>query len=89
MYHSQLFYGLKPMGPHRALVAKLFATAVESCPACDGDGAITLGEDDPYTPCRWCAGTGRMATRSPEEFEALRQRVLKEFPDAGVDPENR
>jgi len=81
----QYVYGLKPIGPHRPLADDVLAGKREPCRSCDGRGIVTLRRADHWALCATCEGTGGHWNCSPEELEALRRRVIEDFPDSGVD----
>jgi hypothetical protein len=78
-------YGLKPIGPHRPLADELFEGTTRPCETCQGKGLIDVALDEGYRTCSVCSSLGYMFTRSTDEISAIRQRVLEEFPEAGVD----
>lgn len=84
MTRYQLHYGLKPIGPHRVLALPLpegFVTP--SCSQCDG-GLIEGDGGDTWAICPSCFGFGGGALPDSAEVAALREKVLRDFPDAAA-----
>jgi hypothetical protein len=81
----QYVFGLKPVGPHRLLADRLFLNQRLACRRCRGRAVLTLGDGSVWQVCPECEGTGGVWLRSIDEVEALRQRVLAEFPGAALD----
>jgi len=81
-------YRVAPIGPHRPMATKLFNEVTRFCGLCHGRGYYSSGSSERWTECLACEGMGRYFTVSPEEREAIRQRILGAFPDARVDRPN-
>ena len=81
VYHY--VYGLNPMGPHRPLADSLFAPMRERCVRCGGRKILTLDEET-WRDCPTCEGTGAVWNRPSAEVNAVRQRVVAEWPDAAL-----
>lgn len=79
----QYAYGLKPMGPHRALADRLLGPLRSGCRECYGSGIIT-DDINHWHMCPSCEGTEGHWTCSGEELESLRRRVLEQFPEAAI-----
>ena len=77
--------GLKPIGPHRPLADALFRGVTQTCPQCDGDGYIDADDGHSYTDCPACDGLGHLPPPGSPEMTAIREQVLRHFPDAAVD----
>ena len=84
MANHQIRYGTKPMGPHRPREFALFDGIVTNCTVCDGYGLLNDIDKRTAIHCAKCEGLGSLVNCTPKEFEAIRQNVLKEFPDAAV-----
>jgi RecJ-like exonuclease len=85
MANHQIRYGTKPIGPHRRFSDDLFAGVYTPCAACSGRGLLnSTDEAETFQHCPACEGLGATINCTTEEFEAKRQRLLKEFPDAAV-----
>lgn len=79
----QYAYGLKPVGPHRALANQLLDPSRAWCPECYGSG-IHTDDINRWHMCSSCEGTGGHWTCTQEQLEALRRQVLEQFPEAAV-----
>jgi hypothetical protein len=75
---------LKPYGPHRALADKLLDPRMPACSICHGRGVLDVNNGERYEMCPNCKGSLALFDGTEEEFEALRQKVLDEFPDAAA-----
>jgi hypothetical protein len=64
------------------LADELFASATVACALCGGTGLSGECEPAVWSLCPSCGGRGSFLAIPPEEFAALRQRVLAAFPDA-------
>ena len=78
----QYVYGLKPVGMHRLLAERLFAGMRDRCARCSGGGVIGDAPRSRWRVCPQCEGTGGFWNRSPDEIDAVRRRIIKEYPDA-------
>ncbi len=74
-------YGLAPMGPHRPLADRLFAAMREHCVRCGGHTILTIDEDT-WSYCPVCEGTGGIWTRPSHEVDAVRRRIVAHWPRA-------
>jgi hypothetical protein len=79
----QYVYGLAPTGPHRPLADRLFESTRRGCEACGTHGVLARSETR-WRPCLACEGTGGFWEISSEAVEAIRARVLEEFPEAAA-----
>jgi hypothetical protein len=86
MAQYQTFYRLKPVGRHRQMVDELFKSAKAKCQTCDGRGLRDTANGSEWRTCSVCRGLGSLFTRTADEFDTLRRRVLAAYPDAGADP---
>lgn len=84
MAAHQAFYGMKPLGPHHKRVHRLLGPLQTLCHVCSGQGIVTDPATDTWSMCSVCGGTGSLWTVPQEEVEKVRQRILREFPDAGA-----
>jgi hypothetical protein len=84
MARQQTVYGLKPIGPHRRMVDELFQGALKGCDRCGGSGLLDRDGGASWEKCGGCGGLGRTLAISPEEFEAIRQKVLEAYPEQGA-----
>jgi hypothetical protein len=82
----QTRYRLKPIGPHRRMTDELFASVRATCPACAGRGLRDTVGGRSWQVCSTCRGFGSYFTKSADEIEVLRSRVLAAYPDAAADP---
>lgn len=80
----QRLTGLKAIGPHREYADKHFANTIRLCNNCNGTGLHDVGSGKSYRFCHTCNGTGKVFCSNDKEIERIRRRVLKRFPDAGV-----
>jgi len=81
----QKLYGLAPEGPHRRLADDLFSKITETCPECAGEGIL----NDPmwigFLVCSRCGGAGKLWKVTDAERQAVRTRILAQFPLAAAD----
>ncbi len=77
----QYVYGLKPMGPHRALADKLLTGLRSSCGRCKGRGILSRGHAS-WRLCPGCEGTGGAWTVPDEVVQRARAAVLAQYPEA-------
>jgi hypothetical protein len=84
MARYQYVYGLKPIGPHRQVADDLLFDLRAPCPRCLWDGIITVEGGGTWRMCPVCEGTGGFWTPPDEQVEAVRQEILKQFPDAAA-----
>lgn len=84
MARYQTRYRLKPIGPHRRMTDALFASAHATCQACEGRGLRDAADRRSWQRCSTCRGLGSYFTKSENEIEALRRRVLAVYPDAAA-----
>lgn len=82
MARYQALYGLKPVGPHRHLAASLLNNITEPCTTCGGTGLYGTYGSLGWRVCPTCRGFGEAYRISLDELEALRQKVLAQYPDA-------
>jgi hypothetical protein len=80
----QYVYGLKPMGPHSPLVERRLTPLRLTCRACAGRGLRAGRQNERWSLCPACEGTGGTWTCSSEEVEAIRREIMRAFPDAEV-----
>jgi len=86
MAQYQTLYRLKPMGRHRGMIDKLFASVRARCEACKGHGLQDRADVRSWQVCKACRGLGSVFTRPTDEIDALRRRVLAAHPDAAANP---
>ena len=82
MARYQYVYGLVAIGPHRPLAERAVRRHAAQCEACEGTGILSLSERE-WRPCAACEATGGFWLISPEEVEAIRARVLEQYPEGG------
>jgi hypothetical protein len=80
----QKVYGLKPSGPHRSLADRLFAEFTTSCFYCGGSGLLDNPAEESYVVCPMCTGNGRFLNLDAAAADALRSKVLAEYPNAAA-----
>ena len=73
--------GLRRDGPHKKYADALLADAFCRCLRCQGRGTL-ITPDESYRPCPRCHGDGVRPTLPLPEIDALRERVLKRYPEA-------
>lgn len=78
----QALMGLKPYGPHSSLADSLLKNITCKCTTCDGTGLYGTYGGLGWRVCPTCHGLGEIYRISPDELQALRQRVLDRYPDA-------
>ena len=83
MGQYQYVYGLRPLGPHRALANGLLNPLRTRCAACHGSGIISVSVDV-WRACVVCEGTGGMWVATEAELQAAYLRIFGAFPDAGA-----
>ena len=83
--------GLVPIGPHRPLADALFEGWFEPCATCHGRGVLDVDRGRTWRECPDCKLAGCFFKGTPEEFQAIRSRVLSKFPkaDATASPQPR
>lgn len=86
MAQYQTLHRLKPVGRHRRMTDELFDSALATCRTCKGHGLRDAIDRRSWRLCDACRGLGSVFTKSAEEFEALRERVLAAYPEAAADP---
>jgi len=83
MARYQYETGLKPIGPHRPTADREFADCHVPCANCRGHGLLDSG-DDQYALCAQCEGMGSFWKIAPDEVEAIRRRILAQYPEAAA-----
>lgn len=81
MARFQYTYGLTPVGPHRQMASQLFENARSECEQCGGEGILSL-DADAWRPCGACEGTGGLWRICDDAKEAIRRRIISEYPAA-------
>jgi hypothetical protein len=81
MARYQYIYGLKPLGPHRALADALLTPLRANCPRCEGRGIVTIAGGE-WLACVRCEGTGGMWTVPEAALQAAIATILETFPAA-------
>jgi len=76
--------GLKPLGDHRPLADKLFKGTTTKCLRCNGSGLLDAKRGKTWIDCPDCRGLRHVYIISREEVEAIRQKVLDAYPNAGA-----
>ena len=79
VYHY--VYELNPFGPHRPFAYRLLSPMRDQCVRCGGRAVLTIDEDT-WSACPTCEGTGGVWNRSPAEVEAVRREVVARWPGA-------
>src|SRR5512139_40684 len=79
-YHSRT--GLKPLGPHRPLADELFKPYWQTCPKCKGAGLIDTDYGESWKSCPVCGGDMVLFTGNAAQREAIRQKILRKYPEA-------
>ena len=83
MASYQRRYNLRALGPHRKMTDELFHERMKKCDVCNGYGLVEspdgkeLGET-----CPKCHYGQLVFDGTPDEFEAIRQKIIAEFPYA-------
>ncbi len=83
MAQYQYVYGLKPLGPHRALADGLLTPLRAGCSRCDGRGIVTIAGGE-WLACARCEGTGGTWAVSDLTLQATMATVLDRFPAAAA-----
>ena len=74
-------YGLNPMGPHRPLADELLVPMRELCARCGGRAVLTIDEDT-WSACPTCEGTGGIWSRPFADVNAAWRLVVAQWPQA-------
>lgn len=77
--------GLKPTGGQRPLADMLLENLITQCPVCLGRGLVD-SDSHLWRKCQRCDGNMRVRCAPEAELAATRRRLLREYPDAGVEP---
>jgi hypothetical protein len=80
----QAICGFKPTGPHTVLVRELMRNITVPCPQCGGTGLDGTYGGLGWRACPACHGLGKVYAITPAELEKRRQKVLAQYPEAGV-----
>jgi hypothetical protein len=83
MGRYQYVHGLLPVGPHRPLADRLFRGTRRACGKCGGDGLLA-SDERACRACPSCEGTGAFWAIDADAIEAIRKRILDEFPAAAA-----
>src|SRR5262245_29702184 len=76
------YTGVLPTGPHRRLTDRLLDFVTLGCVACRGRGIVAAADGDALSACSRCAGFGRLPGPDSPQLAAMREQVLREFPNA-------
>lgn len=82
----QNIYGLRPVGPHRALADSVYAECRTRCFYCKGNGLLDQPAENSYAICPMCMGAGYFLSLDRAGADALHARILAEYPDAAAPP---
>jgi|RhiMetdeSRZDD1v2_1073273.scaffolds.fasta_scaffold11590_8 hypothetical protein len=76
--------GLQSFGPHRKLADKLLKRIERRCETCDGSGLVDAPSSggSRCVDCAACEGHGWLPRCDSLELAAMREQVLREFPNA-------
>jgi phage FluMu protein Com len=80
----QQLHGLKALGDHRPLTDKLFEGTTTKCLRCNGSGLLDAKGGKTCVHCPRCRGLRVVYIISQEEVEAIRQKVIEAYPNAGA-----
>lgn len=76
--------GLRPTPPSRELADDLFKDRFEPCPTCQGRGVLDVEEGKTWEECPNCRGACQAFKGAEREFQEIRTRILRKFPDAAL-----
>jgi hypothetical protein len=77
--------GLRCVGPHRPLAAKLLPGILTACPKCHGYGYLRVEGAESYAACTTCDRRGTVPPPSDPRMQAIIARIAEQFPGAPVD----
>lgn len=84
MSSYQQFFGIKPMGEHRAYAHSLLDPLCAACAHCGGSGVVDGDAPGTWRHCAACEGLGKVWTGSLEAVDAARAMVAARYPNGVV-----